>query len=279
MSRTVFATTSQPTPLRSQLLSSVPGVIHGVTHRIEGMGPADSNFSYAPPRDRGDAWAARQVWCEAIGFPAERLVLTGLVHGTDVLQVTAEHAGGGSSPERELAGIADALMTDQPNLAIGVTHADCQSLLIADPDHHAIAAVHAGWRGTVADIAGTTIRAMQEAYGSDPAELLVYLGPSIGGCCNEVGPEVTAAWREQVREFGPLAELAVTKPGPKEHFDVPRANTLLLQRAGVRPEHIEVSAACTKCDTETWFSHRGHGPGAGRQASLIMLTEEGIGPC
>lgn len=275
MSRTGTVTTSQLTPLRSQLLSGVAGVIHGVTHRVAGMGAADGNFSYSPPRDREDAWASRQRWCEAIGVPAEALVLTGLVHGNDVLRVTAAHAGGGSAPDRELAGIADALITDQPNLALGVTHADCLSLLIADPDRGAIAAVHAGWRGTLADVAGATIRAMQDAYGSDPAGTLVYLGPSIGGCCNEVGPEVTAAWREQVREFGPLAELAVTKPGPKEHFDVARANTLLLQRAGVRPEHIEVSAICTKCATDTWFSHRGHGPGAGRQASIIMLTAKG----
>lgn len=275
MSRIASVSTRQITPLRSQLLSGVPGVIHGVTHRVEGMGKADGNFSYSPPRDRQDAWASRKLWCEAIGFPAEKLVLTGLVHDTDVLQVTAEHAGFGAMPDRELAGIADALITNQPGLALGVTHADCLSLLIADPDHHAIAAIHAGWRGTVADIAGVTIRAMQDAFGSDPAGLLVYLGPSIGGCCNEVGPEVTSAWRDQVREFGPLAELAVTKPGLKEHFDVPRANTLLLQRAGVQPEHIEVSAICTKCNTGTWFSHRGHGPGAGRQASLIMLTGEG----
>jgi len=275
MSRMIPVMTSQLTPLRSQLLSGVSGLIHGVTHRVEGMGDADGNVSYSPPRDREDAWRSRQSWCDAIGLPAERLVLTGLVHGTEVLRVTTDHAGGGSSPDRELAGVADALITDQPNLALGVTHADCLSLLIADPDHHAIAAVHAGWRGTVADIAGATIRAMQDAYGSDPAEMLVYLGPSIGGCCNEVGPEVTAAWREQVRELGPLAELAVTRPGPKEHFDVPRANTLLLQRAGIRPGHIEVSAICTKCDTDTWFSHRGHGPGAGRQASIIMLTDEG----
>lgn len=271
MSRSA-STSHQLAPLRSQLLSFVPGLIHGVTHRVAGMGIADGNVSYSPPRDREDAWAMRQRWCEAIGVPPAHLVVTGLIHGADVLHVTGELAGAGSAPDREQAGIADALITDEPNLALAITHADCLPILIADPERRAIAAIHAGWRGTVADIAGTTVRAMQESYGSDPTDLLAYFGPGIGGCCNEVGPEVTEAWREQVRDLGPLSALAITQPGPKEHFDVPRANTLLLQRAGVRPEHIEVSAACTKCETEKWFSHRGHGPGAGRQASIIMLT-------
>lgn len=264
------------TPLRSQLLSGVPGLIHGVTHRVEGMGLADGNISYSGDRDRADAWEMRQRWSREIGVEPDKLVTTGLVHGIAVKIARPEDAGLGASPERAKTEIADAIITSHPDLALMVTHADCLSILIADPDHHAIAAIHAGWRGTVADIVGATIRAMQANFGSEAADLLVYLGPAIGVCCNEVGPEVTAAWRDQVRDLGPLTELAVTRPGSKEHFDVPRANTLLLQRMGVRPEHIEVSATCTKCSTDAWFSHRGHGPGAGRQATVIMMTPEAV---
>jgi YfiH family protein len=275
MTNSPHITASSIAPLRSQLLSGVPGVIHGVTHRIEGMGRADGNVSFAAPRDREDAWEMRQRWSDAIGIDATKLVFTSLTHGTDVLVATPDHAGAGASPESTQAGLADALITNHPDVALTVTHADCLSILIVDPQNQAIGAIHAGWRGTVADVAGATVHAMQESYGSHPADLLVYLGPAIGVCCNEVGPEVTGAWREQARNLGPLAELAVTKPGLKEHFDVPRANTLLLQRIGVQPEHIEVSATCTKCSADDWFSHRGHGPGAGRQASVIMLTGEG----
>jgi YfiH family protein len=263
------------TPLRSQLLSSVPGVIHGLTHRVEGMGKADGNVGYSGERDREDAWEMRQQWCEAIGVEPARMVLVGQVHGNAVLEAQPDHAGAGAAPGSAQVGYADALMTDHAELVLTTLHADCLPILIVDPERPAIAAVHAGWRGTVMDVAGVTVRAMQERYGSDPAELLIYLGPAIGGCCNEVGPEVTSAWREQVRDLGPLAELAVTKPGIKEHFDVPRANTLLLQRVGVQPENMEVSATCTKCSTNDWFSHRGHGPSAGRQAALIMLTTAG----
>ncbi len=262
------------TPVRSQLLSAVPGVIHGLTYRVEGMGKADGNIGFSGPRDKEDAWEMRQAWCEAIGVDPERLVLVGQVHGADVIEARPEHAGAGARPGSEQAGYADALMTDQPDLVLTTLHADCQPILLVDPERPAIAAIHAGWRGTVQDIAGATVHAMQEAYGSDPANILAFLGPGIGGCCNEVGPEVTDAWREQATDLGPLAELAVTKPGPKEHLDIPRANALLLQRAGLQPDHIEVSSICTKCETDDWFSHRGQGPTTGRQASMIMLTGE-----
>lgn len=262
-------------PLRSELLSSVPGIIHGLTYRIESMGKADGNVGYSAPRDRNDAWEMRTHWCHAIGVDPDNMVLVRQEHGSSVLEASPEHAGAGASPGSTQAGYADALITDQPDLVLTTLHADCQPILMVDPERPAIAAIHAGWRGTVADIAGATIQAMQDAYGTNPADLLVYLGPAIGSCCNEVGPEVTAAWREQVKELCPLAELAITKPGPKEHFDVPRANTLLLQRAGVQPEHMEVSSICTKCNTDDWFSHRGQGPTTGRQAAVIMLTSGG----
>lgn len=261
-------------PLRSELLSSVPGIIHGLTHRIEGMGKADGNIGYSTPRDKDDAWEMRQAWCEAIGVNPDHMVLVGQVHGADVFEAFPMHQGAGSSPDRPQAGYADALMTEHPNLVLTTLHADCQPILLVDPERPAVAAVHAGWRGTVDDIAGETVRAMQRAYGSDPANILAFLGPGIGGCCNEVGSEVTDAWRDQARDLGPLAELAVTKPGPKEHLDIPRANTLLLQRAGLQPAHIEVSSICTKCEMEDWFSHRGQGPTTGRQASMIVITGE-----
>jgi polyphenol oxidase len=262
-------------PLRSDLLSSVPGIIHGLTHRVEGMGKADGNVGLGSPRDKQDAWEMRRQWCEAIGVDAHRMVLVGQLHGNDVLQVHAEHAGAGATPQSTQAGFADALITDEPNLVLTTLHADCLPILMIDPERPAVAAVHAGWRGTVADVAGATVRRMQEAYGTDPGQLLAYLGPAIGVCCNEIGPEVTADWRDQATDLGPLSELAVIQPGAKEHFDVPRANALLLQRAGLRPENIEISAICTRCSTDDWFSHRGHGPGAGRQASLIALTGAG----
>lgn len=265
-------TVADPAPLQSGLLNSIPGVAHGLTHRVPGLGKADGNVGYGSPRDKVDAWAMRQAWCRGIDVDPHRIVTMGQVHGRDVIRVRGEHAGQGATPHSTHAGFADALITDTPDIVLMTLHADCLPILLVDPERPAIAAVHAGWRGTVLDVAGAAIQAMRDAFGSDPAEIRAYLGPGIGGCCNEVGGEVIAAWREQAHDFGPLAELAVTHSGPKDHFDGSRANTLLLQRAGTAPDHIEVSEICTKCSKDSWFSHRGHGPGAGREGALIALT-------
>ncbi|HEU0165299.1 MAG TPA: peptidoglycan editing factor PgeF, partial [Thermomicrobiales bacterium] len=248
---------------------------HGLTHRVPGMGKAHGNIGYSGDRDREDAWEMRGLWAEAIGFDIERMVNVGQVHGNEVIRAYADDAGRGARPDSPVIGRADSLITDAPGIVLSTMGADCLPILLVDPKRPAIAAVHAGWRGTVANVAGNTVRAMQREFGTDPAELIAYLGPAIGVCCNEVGDEVIDAWREQAHDIGPLVELAMIRPRVKQHFDVPRANSLLLQRAGLRPEHMEISQICTKCSTDSWFSHRGHGPTAGRQAAFIGIDAVG----
>ena len=262
-----------PTPLHSLLLSAQPGLVHGITRKVPGMGAADGNVGDTSPRDPADAWEMRKQWADAIGFDVERLVRTGQVHENDVFVVTEEHAGMGRRRDTPTPATADAMITRAINVPMMTLAADCLPLLMYDPVQHAAAAVHAGWRSTVLDIAGETVRAMQREFDTNPADLIAFLGPAIGVCCNEVGPEVTAAWREIAADLGPLTELAVTRPVAKEHFDVPRANAMLLQRAGVSPDNIEMSDICTKCNLDDWFSHRGQGAATGRQGGVIMLTE------
>lgn len=264
-----------PSPLRSELLSGVPGVVHGITRKVPGMGAADGNVGDTSPRDPVDAWQMRQEWSAAIGVDPERIVRTGQVHENNVFVVREEHAGMGRRRDTPTPGTADAMITRAVNVPLMTLAADCLPLLMYDPVQGAVAAVHAGWRSTVVDIAGETVRAMEREFGTNPADILAFLGPAIGVCCNEVGPEVTAAWREIASDLGPMTELAVTRPAVKEHFDVPRANALLLQRAGVQPDHMDVSNICTKCNLDDWFSHRGQGAATGRQGGVIMLSETG----
>jgi YfiH family protein len=267
--------TQLPEPVRSDLLSAVPFVRHGLTYRVPGLGRSDGNIGLGAPRDKDDAWEMRRLWCAAIGVDPGRIVTMGQVHGNDVIRVYSDDAGKGAHGQSTHVGYGDALITNDPDVVLTTLHADCQPILLADPVHRAIAAVHAGWRGTVADVGGAAVAAMQDAFGSDPADLLAYLGPAIGPDVNEVGGEVIVAWREQAADLGKLAEQAVLRPGPKYHFDVPTANRLLLLRAGLRPQHIEVSDVCTKTNKDAWFSHRGHGPNAGREGALIALVREG----
>ena len=264
-----------PVPVQSALLASFPFVRHGLTYRVPRMGAAEGNMGYGAPRDQGDAWQMRQQWCSAIGLDPHRIVTMSQVHGAEVIQVTADDAGRGAMPDSGSVGRADALITDVTNLALLTLHADCLPILLVDPIRPAVAAIHAGWRGTVAGVAVSAVEAMAVAFGSDPCELRAFLGAAIGGCCNEVGPEVTAAWRGYAATLGPLAELAVTQPGgadAREHLDGQRANALLLQHAGLLPEHIDINQSCTRCEGDRWFSHRGQGPTTGREGAFIGLV-------
>lgn len=260
------------TMLQSDMLGAIPGIRHGITNRVPGMGKADGNVGLGSPRDRADAWEMRQRWCESIGIDPQTLVTVGQVHGNDVRVVTAADAGRGATPESQHLGLADALITDASDVALMTLHADCLMILLVDPARPAVGVVHAGWRGTVVDIAGKAIAAMTAAFGTEPGNVRAFLGPAIGVCCNEVGPEVTAAWRDVAASLGDVRETAVTRPAVKEHFDVPQANRLLLERAGVAPGHIEVSPVCTKCSGDEWFTHRGQGPLTGRHGAIITLT-------
>lgn len=151
----------------------------------------------------------------------------------------------------------DALIENQPGLAIGVKTADCVPILLADPVQRVVAAVHAGWRGTAAAIAATAIRRMASEYGSKPEDIQAAIGPSIGACCFEVGPEVA-------RQFGVLA------PG-RVHLDLRAINAGQLEAAGVDRAHIAISEECTRCLPEKFHSFRRDGEAAGRMISWIRI--------
>jgi YfiH family protein len=273
VSSVLTSTTSAiPRPLQSTLLLQVPWLRHGLTYRVAGMGKADGNIGLGSPRDQADAWEMRKLWSAGIGVDPERIVTMGQVHGNDVIRVDASDAGKGARDRGTHVGLGDALITNVPDVVLLTLHADCQPILIVDPVQRAVAAVHAGWRGTVADVGGSTVVAMTREFGSNPADLLAFLGPAIGPQANEVGDEVIEAWLAQASELGGEAHSAVLKPGPKYHFDVPQANRLLLRRAGMQDAQIETSPICTRSNTDTWFSHRGHGPNAGREGALIAIA-------
>jgi YfiH family protein len=259
-------------PLRSALLELLPGVRHAVTRRVPGLGRADGNVAFSRPRDREDAWAMRRYWCMAAGFDADCLVTLGQVHGNAVHVATAAHAGWGATPGSSQIGVGDALVTNEAGPVLMTLHADCQPLLLVDPGTGrrapVVAVVHAGWRGTVANIVGRTIETMAQAFDACPADVHVFLGPAIGVCCYDVGDDVAAAWRDRA---GSDAEDALPPCGDRYRFSLTAANMLLLERAGVLPAHIDASGICTRCDGEHWFSHRGQGAETGRFGAMIAL--------
>lgn len=261
--------------LRSPRLAGFPFVVHGITGRVPGLGNADGNLGYGGGRDRSDAWAMRRAFCSALDLDPTRIVTSHQVHGADVIHVRVEDAGRGALPETQI-GVADALIADEPGPVLLSLHADCLPILFVDPGsgrrRPAVGVAHAGWRGTVAGVAPATVAAMRSTFGTPPADLRVFLGPSIGACCYEVGPEVVRAWSAVAGDEARIA-LRPSTNGNRAVFDLRRANALQLERADVPGQNIETSPVCTRCGADRWFSHRAQGAGTGRFGAFVALRE------
>ncbi len=183
------------------------------------------------------------------------------VHGVEV--VIAEAPRSPESPHLQ----ADAILTNQPGLTLMMRFADCVPILLHDPVHKVVGIVHAGWMGTVRRTVCFAVEAMQERYGSNPADINAGIGPSIGPDHYVVGPDVVSQV-EQTFE-SEAAGLLSMSPGETK-FDLWAANCLLLEQAGVR--HVEVAGLCTACHTEDWYSHRAEKGRTGRFGAMIALV-------
>lgn len=256
--------------LRFDILSR-PGLRHGVTGRTPEM-PLQGNLSFlvgSPAPD--DIVANRQSWLHAIPVALDRLVCARQVHGCAVAIVDEPDAGRGAlRVDNALTGV-DALITATLDLPLMVLSADCVPILLYDPVRRVAGAVHAGWRGTVLDVAGGTVRAMQSSFGCDPAHVLVGLGPSIGPCCYEVGPEVIRAWDESGLD---PRRSAILEHDSHAVLDLWAANELALTKAGIPRENIERSAICTRCQAERYFSRRADHGVRGLFGAIIALDSE-----
>lgn len=162
--------------------------------------------------------------------------------------------------------IADAVITDKKGIFIGIKTADCLPVLIFDPKYQVAAAVHAGWRGTAKGILRKTIKRIKEVYGCNAGDLLIAMGPSIRGCCYEVGEEVIQALKKEIS-----VEDYILRINGKKHVDLSLANLFQALISGVKRENIWLSEDCTYCKHNEYASYRFHGKKAGRQYALIGM--------
>ena len=254
----------------SPQMTALPGVTHGFTTRAGGVSTGVyTSLNLAANRDDDPARVRenyRRV-CAALDMDRTRLVFTRQVHEAAVRPVTAADAGKGL--DRPVDYEADGVMTDVPGLPLAAFGADCLTALLYDPVHRAVAAVHAGWRGTAAGILANAVAGMGETYGTVPADLYAALGPCISLCCFETGPEVARAMTAALGTgAGPYLR---DDENGKYHVDLKGLNALWLQNAGVDPARIDTSADCTLCRPEKYWSHRHTGGLRGSQAALIQL--------
>ncbi len=249
-------------------LLAFPGVIHGVFTRIGGVSPAPFatlNASLSVGDDPVHVVTNRARLCQTLNLDPRAAVMGQLVHGTRVTIVTEEHRGRGAV-DRDGLPATDVLITNRPGVPLLMTFADCVPILLYDPVRRAIGLAHGGWKGTLHGVARSAVRALQEAYGCRPADVIAAVGPAVGPCCYQVRDDV---WRLGQETF-PASD-AVFRPQADGtwHLDLWETTRHWLATAGVG--HILAADWCTACHTGEFFSHRGEQGRTGRFGVVMAL--------
>jgi YfiH family protein len=189
------------------------------------------------------------------------------VHGRTVAIVHAGFQPPWRLPE------ADAIVTNDCTVALVVRVADCAPILLADRRTGAVAAIHAGWRSTMQRIATFALSTMRDTFGTDPADVVAAVGPSLGACCGEMGEEVVDAFRSAGHDAATVGRWFLREPGRRPQFDLWRANREQLEDGGVPSSAIHLSGLCTRSHPEAFHSYRASGHAAGRMAAVIRASQ------
>ena len=225
--------------LRLRQWMDIPWLVHGFT-----------------TRHAGDFRVLRSLDAAVSGLGTEGMTLrTARQVHSDKLAVIAANPGSRREVPRPEA---DGLLTLQAGHLLGVRTADCLPVLFVDRAKRGVAAVHAGWRGTLKLIAPRAVERMTAEFGSEEADIEAAIGPAIGPCCFEVGPEVADRFEE--------AFVHGSNPPRVDLIDATRSQ---LSEAGINPAKISVASACTRCLERDYFSHRRSGEGAGRMLAFV----------
>jgi len=262
----------------------LPWLVHGFSTRPGGVSQLDGqpvlNLGFMEWDSRENVAENRRLLQTALGAEDFALAPLKQIHSDAIRLFTAAPA---------LACQGDASVTNRSGLLLAVQTADCVPILLVDPKKRAVAAIHAGWKGTLARIAEKAVGRLRLEFGSKPADLLAALGPSIGPCCYEVGAEFVTKFTAQFAdaseyfdeprtgdEPNPLQWLSMAPPGhqppPRNvHLDLSKANRAQLLAAGVRPQNIFPSGLCTACRTDLFFSYRREGLFSGRLLSVVGI--------
>ncbi|MDP9268142.1 MAG: peptidoglycan editing factor PgeF [Acidobacteriota bacterium] len=285
--------------LRAKPLERVPWLVHGFSTRPGGVSKAygradDLNLGFTKADARGSVERNRRRFLDALGAGGSEawpLVTLKQVHSDVIHRIDKARASKLGKTQPALTG--DGLVTNVPGVLLAIQAADCLPVLVVDPEHRAVGAFHAGWRGTLARIVEKGVGRMRKEFGSDPDKLLAAIGPGVGVCCYAVGAEVRDKFESQfpcagelfeevyksdpVRERYPLLFLTARAPGhsetigPQLHLDLAKANRRQLEDAGVPPANITGLAMCTACKPKLLFSYRAQSGKTGRLLGAVGI--------
>jgi YfiH family protein len=272
--------------LQLEVFNKFPWLIHGFSTAPGGVSDLDDrkvlNLSFTEWDTRENVLANRKKFQSALGAEKLSLIILKQIHSAVIWPFT-------SHPKEACKG--DASLTKTPGLFLGIQTADCVPILLVDAKKRVVAAIHAGWRGTLARILEKTVGELHAQFQSNPSDLLAAIGPSIGPCCYEVGADLVTQFSSQFadaheyfdephtgEEPNPLQWLNMMPPGhqppPKNvRLDLPKANRSQLLAAGLREKNIFSSGLCTACHPDLFFSYRKQGPRSGRMLSAIAIRK------
>lgn len=203
----------------------------------------------------------------AVGFTVENYVTSQQTHTTNIRCVTAKDAGKGVWTERGYTDV-DGLITKEKGIPLVIFGADCVPVFLLDTKNKAIGMAHCGWMGTGKRMAEKILREMMWEFGTNPADIVAGIGPSIGRCCFQMDAPVLELFRENIPWTDDIVEKDPSAAG-KYKLDLWETNRRLLAEMGVK--NIEISGLCTKCEQERFYSHRGMGEKRGVMAGIMEL--------
>jgi polyphenol oxidase len=240
---------------RSHLLGQYPEIFHGMSTTAGGVSQAPYllNCSISVGDDPGNVAENRRRFTAALGLEPGAVAFTRQIHSDTILRI--EVPGTYES--------CDALLTNRKGIGLAISVADCIPILLYDPVTKTIGGVHAGWRGSRDRIVVKAVDRMRKEYGVNPEKLVVYIGPSAGACCYEVGEDVASIFGEGY---------TLRRDGRKPHVDLKTWNRDLLVDSGVKAENIDTAAECTICSDGLFHSYRRDGAHSGRMLAIIGLT-------
>jgi YfiH family protein len=267
--------------------AKLPWLVHGFSTSTGGVSELHDqkvlNLGFQEWDSRENVIANRQRFQSALGAKDLTLAPLKQIH-SDVIQLFSANSTKSCS--------GDASTTSHPGLLLGIQTADCVPILLIDPKKRAVAAIHAGWRGTLARITEKAIGRMRLEFASQPRDILAAIGPSIGPCCYEVGADLVTKFTAQFpdgadyfdeplsgEEPNPLQWLNMRPPGhqpaPKNvRLDLRKANRSQLEKGGVRPQNIFSCDLCTACNSSLLFSYRKQGAVSGRLMAVIGIRKK-----
>jgi len=253
-------------------LESIPFIQHAFSTRLGGVSSGEFN-SMNMSFNRGDTdenvTENYKRLCNAIGVKFENLVASAQDHHTFVRRVSHNEKGIGIYRPRDMDSV-DALITNEPDVALVTYFADCTPLLFVDVSEKAIGAAHAGWRGTVGKIGQKTIQQMTKEFGTNPKNIIAAIGPAINKCCYEVDEPVSQQFEQLNLDSN---RFIIPKNNGKYMIDLIETNRQILLSSGVHEENIITSDVCTRCNHDLIWSHRATNGRRGGMCAVIQISK------